>query len=253
MKKGEICEGIIERVDFPNRGVVQIGEERVIVKNGIPGQKVRFVISKKRKNHAEGRLLETLEHSPLEVRGPVCSIFPACGGCLYQTMDYEEQLRMKEEQVRRLLDEAIAGGGQTDADGRPDYRFEGIRRSPHEFGYRNKMEFSFGDASKGGELTLGLHRKGSTYDVLTAADCRLVHADMNRILVCVLDYCREQGLPYYHKMSHIGYLRHLLLRRAETTGEILVNLVTTRRMTLRRWPSGFWPCPWRAGSSAFCI
>ena len=79
MKKGEIYEGVIEKVDFPNKGYVNIDGEKVIVKNGIPGQKVRFMINKKRSGRVEGRLLEVLEKSPLEVREPVCSIFPACG------------------------------------------------------------------------------------------------------------------------------------------------------------------------------
>ena len=153
MKKGEICEGIIERGDFPNKGIVRGEDEKVIVKNGIPGQKVRFVINKKRKNKAEGRLLEVLEKSPLETREPVCSLFPACGGCMYQTMPYREQLKMKETQVRGLLDEAIAAAGQTDAQGKADYVFEGIKGSPKEFGYRNKMEFSFGDEYKDGPLS----------------------------------------------------------------------------------------------------
>jgi 23S rRNA (uracil-5-)-methyltransferase RumA len=227
LKKGQIMEGIIERVDFPNKGIVHTEEGSVTVKNGIPGQKVRFMINKKRKNRAEGRLLEVLEKSPKETREPQCSLFPSCGGCMYQTMDYEEQLAMKAGQVKRLLDVAVKNGGQVDANGEPDYVFEGIRRSPSEFAYRNKMEFSFGDEYKDGPLSLGLHKKGSTYDVLTVTDCRIVHQDMNVILTCVLDYFRELGTSYYHKMSHEGYLRHLLLRRAETTGEILVNLVTT--------------------------
>lgn len=227
MKKGEIYEGIIEKIEFPNKGRIRVGEETVIVKNGIPGQKVRFLINKKRKNKAEGRLLEVLEKSPLEKREPVCSIFPDCGGCMYQTMLYEDQLQMKANQIKELLDAAIAGAGQVDEHGAPDYIFEGIKRSPKEFGYRNKMEFSFGDEYKDGPLSLGLHKKGSTYDVLTAADCKIVHKDMTDILSSVLAFFKELDAPYYHKMSHEGYLRHLLLRRAETTGEILVNLVTS--------------------------
>ena len=219
MKKGQIFEGVIERVDFPNKGMVYVSEEKryVIVKNGIPGQRIRFMIHKVKGGNAEGRLLEVLEKSSLETRKPVCSIFPACGGCMYQTMPYEEQMRMKEGQVRRLMDVAVKG----------DYVFEGVKASPKEFGYRNKMEFSFGDEFKDGPLSLGLHKKGSTYDVLTASDCRLVHEDMNKILVCVLEYFRERNVSYYKKMQHTGYLRHLLLRRGDTTGEILVNLVTT--------------------------
>ena len=102
-----------------------------------------------------------------------------------------------------------------------------MKASPKEFAYRNKMEFSFGDEYKDGPLSLGLHKKGSTYDVLTASDCKLVHKDMNKILVCVLEYFKERKVSYYKKMQHVGYLRHLLLRRGDTTGEILVNLVTT--------------------------
>ncbi|HIX29799.1 MAG TPA: 23S rRNA (uracil(1939)-C(5))-methyltransferase RlmD [Candidatus Blautia stercoravium] len=227
MKKGEIYEGIIERVDFPNRGRVQIGDRIVTVKNGMPGQKIRFQINKKKGTRLEGRLLEVLEKSPLETRGPVCSIFPACGGCMYQTMSYENQLQMKAEQIKKLIDTAVIQGGQIDEFGNADYTFEGIKGSPQEFAYRNKMEFSFGDEYKDGPLSLGLHKKGSTYDVLNACDCKLVHEDMTKILTCVLEFCREQGYAYYHKIQHTGFLRHLLLRRGNTTGEILVNLVTT--------------------------
>ena len=101
MKKGQIFEGTIERVDFPNKGIVYLAEEDkyVTVKNGMPGQKVRFLINKFKRGNAEGRLLEVLEKSPLETREPVCSIFPACGGCMYQTMPYEEQMKMKEGQI----------------------------------------------------------------------------------------------------------------------------------------------------------
>lgn len=219
MKKGEIYEGIIEKVDFPNKGYVNIDGEKVIVKNGIPGQKVRFMINKKRSGRAEGKLLEVLEKSPLEVREPVCKIFPACGGCMYQTMSYEEQLKMKETQVKGLLQEAV--GIDT------DLHWEGIHGSPIEFGYRNKMEFSFGDEYKDGPLSLGLHKKGSTYDVLTASDCKLVHPDMTAILSCVLDFFTELGAVHYKKMQHTGYLRHLLLRRGVTSGEILVHVITT--------------------------
>ncbi len=234
MKKGEIYEGVIEKVEFPNKGFVYVDGQKVIVKNGIPGQKIRFMINKKRSGRAEGRLLEVLEKSPLETREPVCSIFPACGGCMYQTMAYEEQLRMKEEQVRGLLDGAIREWSQNSGceENLPVYKWDGIHGSPIEFRYRNKMEFSFGDEYKDGPLSLGLHKKGSTYDILTAGDCKLVHEDMTKILLCVWEYFRSRGASYYKKMQHTGFLRHLLLRRGVTTGEILVHLVTT---TQEQW------------------
>mgnify|MGYP000597523240 CR=1 FL=1 len=79
-----------------------------------------------------------LEKSPLETREPVCSIFPACGGCMYQTMPYEEQVKMKEGQIRRIMDPVVKG----------EYLFEGVKHSPKEFHYRNKMEFSLETNSK---------------------------------------------------------------------------------------------------------
>lgn len=227
MKKGEIYEGVIEKVDFPNKGYVFVEDQKVLIKNGIPGQKVRFMIQKKRSGRAQGRILEVIEKSPLETREPVCSNFPACGGCMYQTMSYEDQLHMKETQIRELLEEALIQGGQIDENGNAAFEWEGIHGSPIEFGYRNKMEFSFGDEVKDGPLSLGLHKKGSTYDILNTDDCKLVHKDMTDILTCVREFFREKGASYYRKLQHTGYLRHLMLRRGVTSGEILVHLVTT--------------------------
>ena len=237
MKKGEIYEGIIEKVEFPNKGFVWVDDQKVIVKNGIPGQKVRFRINKKRSGRAEGRLLEVLEKSPLETREPACQEFPACGGCMYQTMSYEAQKDMKERQVRELLDGAVReslakigknGDGTEEAEAAEHlYHWDGIYGSPIEFGYRNKMEFSFGDEYKDGPLSLGLHKKGSTYDILNTDDCKLVHPDMTKILVCVREFFLERNASFYKKLQHVGYLRHLLLRRGDTSGEILVHVVTT--------------------------
>ncbi len=227
MRKGDIVEGVIDHVDFPNKGYILTQEGPVIVKNGIPGQTVRAMVNKKKHGRVEARLLERLQPSPLETVQAVCGEFPDCGGCMYQTMDYGQQLQMKSRQVRQLLDEAMRQAGQVREDASPDYEFEGITASPDQWEYRNKMEFSFGDDHLGGPLTLGLHKKGSTYDVLTTADCRLVHPDFTLILTAVLQYFTDHPMPFYKKMKHEGYLRHLLLRRSQTSGEILVHIVTT--------------------------
>ena len=217
MKKGQVYEGVVSRVDFPNKAIVEIEDRTVIVKNGIQGQKIRFSVNKIRKGKCEGRLLEVLEKSPLETREGNCKSFGACGGCTYQTLSYEEQLKMKQHQVKRLIDQVC----------KEEYIFEGILGSPNEWGYRNKMEFSFGDEYKDGPLALGLHKRGSFHDILTVDDCAIVDNDFNLILSCVLNYCKNEGLSFYHKFSHTGYLRHLLVRRATKTGEILINLVTS--------------------------
>ena len=92
------------------------------------------------------------------------------------------------------------------------------------------MEYSFGDQYKGGELCLGLHKKGSFYDIVNTNECKIVNDDYNRILDVILEYFKSQNIPYYHKMSKEGYLRHVLIRRARRTGEIIIAIVTTTTM-----------------------
>jgi 23S rRNA (uracil-5-)-methyltransferase RumA len=219
MKKGQIIEGIIERVDFPNKGIVPVeGEKTVIVKNGVPGQKVSIAINKIRKGKAEGRLMEVLEKSPIELAEASCTHFGSCGGCTYQNLSYEEQLKLKSSQVQDLLNAVIAS--------KDSYQFEGIYQSPQQFGYRNKMEFTFGDAFKDGPLALGMHKRGSFYDIVPVTECQIIDADYRKILSCVQAYFSEKNISFYHRLRHTGYLRHLLVRKAVKTGEILVDLVT---------------------------
>lgn len=218
MKKGQVWEGIVKEVDFPNKGKVFLLEEdrTVIVKNTVPGQKIRFSVNKIRKGKAEGRLLEVLKPSEKEIPS-VCPHFGQCGGCSYQNLPYEEQLAMKESQIKKMMDEAVNG----------KYVWEGVKPSPVKQAYRNKMEFSFGDEYKDGPIALGMHKRGSFHDIVNVTDCQIVDEDYRKILDCTLEAARESGLLYYHRMRHTGYFRHLLVRKAVKTEEILVDLVTT--------------------------
>lgn len=229
MKKGQIYEGIIESVTFPNKCQIEIDGKKVIVKNGIPGQKVRFLVNKVRKGKAEGRILEVLERSPKECE-PACVHFADCGGCTYQNLPYEEQLKLKEQQVRALLEDAVRG--------QYAYAFDGIKESPRQYEYRNKMEFSFGDEVKDGPLALGMHKQGSFYDIVTVHDCRITDEDFRKILTETLQYFQKKRVPFYRKMQHTGYLRHLLVRKAVKTGEILVDLVTSTQTDWLNTASG---------------
>ena len=226
MKKGEIYTGVVEKMDFPNKGVLHIGEEKVVVKNALPGQTVEIAISKQRKGKCEGRLLKVVTPADYEKAEGACPHRADCGGCTYQTVPYEEQLKIKERQVRALLDPVLPEG----------YNFEGIKGSPLTRAYRNKMEFSFGDEFKDGPMTLGMHKRGSFYDIVTVDQCVLVHTDCCKILKATLDYFTEQGATFYKKIAHVGYLRHLLVRRGVKTGEILVDLVTSTQ-TEGTWKS----------------
>ncbi len=224
MKKGQILEGKVDHVDFPNKGVVFAEDGTpVVVKNTIPGQSVRVSVNKARKGKCEGRLLDILEQSPLQLERSACRYDGICGGCNYQSLPYEKQLALKEEQVKKLLDDAILPENRT-------YEYWGIKESPRKNEYRNKMEFSFGDEYKDGPLALGMHRRNSFYDVVSVPDCQIVDGDFRTILRSTLAFFQEKETSYYHKQRHTGYLRHLLVRKAVKTGDILVDLVTTTQL-----------------------
>lgn len=218
MKKGQVLQGTVAYVDFPNKGVIKVEEgKQVIVKNVLQGQEISFSVNKVRKGKGEGRLLEVLKKAPNELPKAPCPHFGICGGCTYQNLSYEDQLALKGQQVKKLMDAVVD----------PEtYSFEGVKASPNEFGFRNKMEFTFGDEYKDGPLALGMHKRGSFYDIVSVTDCKIVDEDYRKILSCVQQYFAEKKTPYYHRMRHTGYLRHLLVRKAVKTGEILIDLVT---------------------------
>ncbi len=258
MKKGTEVRGKIEYTDFPNKGVMKADGERVTVKGTLPGQNVRAVINKGRKGRFEARLLEVEEKSELETELPFCPSFGICGGCTYQTLPYDVQIELKAGQVKKLLDgvvkpnrkKVLNGDEETENSGISDkaadgkkigelgesseekeyadrYLFEKPIPSPKQWEYRNKMEFTFGNEYKDGEVVLGLHKKGSFYDIVPAAECKIIHPDMREILAATADFARNSGYGFYHKMTKQGFFRHLLVRRAERTGELLVDIVTT--------------------------
>ena len=219
MKKKDIIEGKIIKTEFPNKGTFICEDQKVTVKGVIDGQTIKGQVTKKRKSGCVVRLLDVLEKSPLEDAKPVCPHFGICGGCFYQTVSYENQLKIKEGMVRDLLKDYVN-----------DDIWEEIKGSPKVHGYRNKMEFSFGDEVKDGPLALGMHKKNTFHDIVNITDCQIVDNDYNLIVKCALNIAQQMELPFYHKMRHEGYFRHLVVRRAESSGDILVNIVTTSQV-----------------------
>ncbi len=235
MKKGQICEGIVEYVDFPNKAVAASYETdsdgneikyHAVIKGALPGQTVRYAVKKTGSGRLAGRLIDVVKKSPLETKEPACAQFGMCGGCAYQTLPYAEQLKIKKRQVLKLIDAALSDSGNS------DYIYDGMLESPDIFGYRNKMEFSFGDEYKGGPLSLGLHKRGGIYDIVDAAGCKIANDDYSRVLECVRDFFRRREVPHYNKKTHAGVLRHLLIRRSSSTGEMLVALATSSQTEL---------------------
>jgi len=224
MKKGQIVDGIVIRGSFPNKGVVETEDgEQFRTKNVIPGQKVRCRIKKSSKSKAEGMTLEILEKSEMETEEHVCAHFGACGGCSYQSVPYEKQLELKEQMEMELFRPVLGEEKLQEV-------WEGLIGSPEAQEYRNKMEFTFGDEVKDGPLSLGMHKRGSFYDIVTVSDCRIMDADMKLVLTSTLDFFQSHEISYYHRLRHQGYLRHLLVRKAKYTGDLLVDLVTSTQI-----------------------
>ena len=220
MKKGQTYEGEVIRMDFPNKGIVEVktdeGTELAQVKDALPGRRISFMVNKKRGGKAEGRQTEVLKAAECEAGADKCEYSGICGGCLYQGFPYEESVKVKEAQIKRLLGNYTA-----------DAVYDGVIHSPSYKGYRNKMEYTFGDEYMDGPLAVGLHKRGSFYDILNVPGCGIAPADFGVILDCTLNFFKERGITHYHRMRHTGILRHLLLRKSHASGEIMAGLVTT--------------------------
>ena len=147
----------------------------------------------------------------------VCPHSEFCGGCIYQGVSYADQLAEKEKQVKELLEKKSV---------QPD-KLDAIEGCPSQYGYRNKMEYTFGDFVKDGEISLGMHRKKNFMSIVTVDCCQLVDTDFNIILRAVLDFVKERSYPFYHKKTHKGMMRNLIIRKGFRTEELLINIVTS--------------------------
>ena len=145
---------------------------------------------------------------------PICRHFGECGGCRFQDLPYETQLREKEARCRALREEA-----GLEAEILP------IVPSPRIFRYRNKMEFTFGE--DGGEVVCGLHRRGPRRSVFPLRECLISPAGTGSIVGAMVEFARNSGREAYDPYRHRGFWRNLVIRESKSSGELLVNLVTT--------------------------
>jgi len=218
LRKKKNSEVKITDVKYPN---ISIGQDQdgntVEFKGGVLGQTCKVKITRNRKDYKKGKYIELLENSSLENSRNYCPQADICGGCAYQKLPYETELMLKQDMVKKLL-----------ADNDICYEDEiPINRSPKVEAFRNKMEYTFGDAYIGGELILGLHRQNRFYEIVNTIDCNVIDEDFNTIRSAVQEYFREKNTDFYHKSKKEGLLRHFIIRKAHRTGEIMAILVTT--------------------------
>ena len=158
-----------------------------------------------------------MNHTITHYTENICPQADHCGGCIYQGVPYEEQYRQKDKSLRKLLDKHKIN----------ESVYLGMEPAICTGRYRNKMEYTFGDLEKSGELELCMHFKGRFMSIITTDECQLVPYAFNVILRAVLEFCRSEGYVPYHRKTHLGLLRNLVVRCGVRTREVLVNIVTS--------------------------
>ncbi len=242
MKKGEILEFDIESYAYEGKGICKLpildndelaaeGKKFVVFVNGsYPGDKVKALIRRKKRSYAEATVEEILVASEDRTEAK-CSYFGTCGGCKQQDLKYSVQTKYKEEQVRDTFERL--GGFE-------NFELEPIVASKKVFFYRNKMEFSFADKrwltkaeiGSDGEIpnrnfALGLHIPRIFDKVLDLNECFLQSEESNKIMNFTRDFFKSKNASIFSTKTHEGYLRHLMIKQASKTDDLMVNLVTS--------------------------
>lgn len=221
----------IEKLTFGGSGLTHIDSMAVFVPGTIPGQKLEIVLTKKKDSYFEAKPVQILKKSLDEIM-PRCKHFHDCGGCVWQNLPYDKQIKYKEDIVRETLEHLtpIPAEDRKKLGG----RVLKIIPSPQVFHYRNKLELSFGFGSmrteeKNGKRvyfdedpTLGFHRPGEWSTVLPVTECHLFDEQLSLLLADVKRFMEQTKLPVYNPKIHKGLLRTLLLRRGVHTGELMI-------------------------------
>ena len=228
MKKGTELELHIEKFADRGKSLAQVDGYIVFVAGAVPGDHIRARITRRKKKYAEARLLDVLSPSPLRTT-PRCPYFGTCGGCKWQHVSYQAQLEAKQQSVAEALTHV---GGFEHVSVQPTLGNDAI------YGYRNKMEFSFGTRRwltpaelASGEpfnkaFALGLHAPGRFDRIFDLHECHLMPEIGTRILNALRTFALEHNWLPWNLRQHTGYLRHLVLRMPVHTPDLMVNLVT---------------------------
>lgn len=217
MRRKKVIDVKVEEMEYPNFSIGDYEGVKVQFKGGLLGQTCRVKITRNRSTNKKAKFLELIDHSYLENAKEFCPNSDICGGCAYQRLSYETELMLKLDMIKKLIKKENISI-ESDIS---------INRSPVTKGYRNKMEYTFGDSEKGGPLVLGLHKQGRFYEIVDTVNCNIVDHDFEKIRQFVQKYFREKNADFYHRTKQEGLLRHLVVRKAMKTGELMVVLVTT--------------------------
>jgi 23S rRNA (uracil1939-C5)-methyltransferase len=210
---GAEVEVTVDSLAHGGAGVARLDGYVLFVRDAVPGDRVRAVVTKRKRAYGEARAVEVLEPSPERI--PPVADHP---GAPWQVLPYERQLAIKAEQVQ----DALRRIGKLDG-----FAMEPIVPAVERWRYRNKVEFSFGTGPDGA-LVCGFHAPGSWEQIVDMDDCLLVSERVNEARRAALELCRAQGLAAWDRRTHEGFLRNLVIREGRRTGQLQVRLVTSR-------------------------
>lgn len=219
--KNDILTVTIEDIGNGGEGIGKVDGYTLFVKDAVIGDTVKCKITKAKKNYAYARLEKIVKPSEIRVE-PICKYHRQCGGCQIQAMEYGAQLVFKQNKIRNHL--IRLGGFDGAFVDRIMEPVVGMEDGSHScFHYRNKAQFPVGTDKQGNPVT-GFYA-GRTHDIIANTDCALGTPENREILECILGYMREYHIPAYEEKTGQGLVRHILIRKGFTSGEIMVCLV----------------------------
>ncbi|MCL2388963.1 MAG: 23S rRNA (uracil(1939)-C(5))-methyltransferase RlmD [Elusimicrobia bacterium] len=212
MKIPKVITAVAEKIVFPGRTLARCSDGVALFTEGlIPGETAEIAVYKNKKTFREGDVIKVISPSDKRV-APVCKAFGVCGGCSFQYLSYQDQLYHKHLYVSELLNFLPLS-------------VESVIPSVESLYYRNKMEFSF-FTTHDGKIDLGLHRKGSFYRYSSVPPCYILDKDFLPVIDIIKQFVCDKGFSAYNKKTHLGFMRHLVLRKAQNNNELMVNIVT---------------------------
>ncbi|HDP67599.1 MAG TPA: 23S rRNA (uracil(1939)-C(5))-methyltransferase RlmD [Candidatus Marinimicrobia bacterium] len=227
VKKHQESELSIEELAYGGKGLAHLDNFVIFVENALPGQRINARITKVKPGFGEAKILNIIRQSP-EYTQPPCPYFDHCGGCLHQQLNYPAQLYYLHKQVSDLYHHF---GGLGAVPVLPPIPAEKI------FRYRNKMEFAFSDQRwlidgfenhKPRDFALGLRAAGNFWKAIDLNDCLIAPEETAVVLATVREFALTNHLSAHNQKQHTGFLRHLVLRKSHSSGELLINIVTNR-------------------------
>lgn len=215
-KKNQQVELQIDSLVFGGSGIGKLDGYKIFVDGTAPGDIVEAKVIKAKSNYGEAKLLKVLKASEMRIE-PRCKHFNVCGGCKWQFLDYEQQLKVKEQQVKDAV-ERIGGLSAS--------LVASIIPNENPWFYRNKVELSFGSSPEG-EAMLGFYPPGFHYEVFNLEDCFLQSKLMVEIVKKVRDFVTANRISVYNSKTHEGLLKTLTIREGKNTGETMIILTTS--------------------------